>query len=260
MYKITTFIILGILAWTTQLQAQEVREKTLDYKVDGGVYLDLALGNSITVKGWDKNKIYIKTTVEINGGRLNKALEMTYDKWGDQIRISSELNQSILKTGKRGDCGDRYDRYQSVMNGRRYYACYSIEHEIYMPKNARLKLKAINPKVTLDNLYGDLRINTVNGSINMVTPQIKPKQNLEFRTVNGRIDFTIPASASTEVEMSTVNGHIYSSFKPKPKKKNGMYRIGGRRFNQNIRMRLGDGSAFTELKTVNGRIYLRKGK
>ena len=260
MYKITTFIILGILVLSVQLQAQEVREKTLDYNVDGGVYLDLALGNSISVKGWDKNKIYIKTTVEINGGRLNKALEMTYDKWGNQIRISSDLNESILKTGRRGDCDGGYDRYNSVMNGRRYYACYSIRHEVYMPKNARLKLKAINPKVTLDNLFGDLRINTVNGSINMDTPQIRPNQNLEFKTVNGRIDFTIPASANTEVEMSTVNGHIYSGFKPKPKRKNGMYRIGGSRFNQNIRMTLGKGKAFTELKTVNGRIYLRKGK
>ncbi len=257
MYKITTLVILGICAVIFQTTAQEVREKTLAYNSGGGVYLDLALGNVISVKGWDKNKVYIKTTVEINGGRLNKALEMTYDQWGDQVRISSDLNQSILRKGKRGDCNEDYN---SVMNGRRYYACYRIEHEVYIPKNARLKIKAINPKVTLNNLFGDLRINTVNGSINMDTPQIKPNQNLEFRTVNGQIDFTIPAKANTQVAISTVNGRIYSGFKPKQEKKNGMYRIGGSRYSQNIKMTLGEGKAFTELRTVNGQIYLRKGK
>lgn len=259
MKKISTLIILGIFVVVLQAQAQEqVKEKTIAFKNASGVYLDLPLGNEVSVKGWDKNEVYVKTTVEINGGRLNKALEMSYEQWGNQIKVTSDLNQDILKQGKRSDCDNSYKRYNSTMNGRRYYACYRIIHEVMMPKNARLKIKTINPKVSLDNLYGDLQINTVNGSINMAAKKIKPKQNLEFRTVNGRIDFTVPSNASTEVEMSTVNGNIYSSFEPKRKKKNGMYRIGGNRFNRKIRLTLGNGSALTELRTVNGRIYLRK--
>lgn len=260
MRKITTLLILGICAMFLQTQAQEIREKTIAFKKASGVYLDLALGNEITVKGWDKNEVYIKTTVEINGGKLNKALEMTYDTWGSKVRVKSSLNNSILRQGKKGDCGNDYKHYSSTMNGRRYYACYEISHEIFMPKNALLKIEAINPKVTLENLTGNLHINTVNGSINMAAGHTKPGQNLEFKTVNGRIDLTMPPNPNTQVEVSTVNGRIYSGFEPKREKRNGMYRIGGNRYNRKVRLTLGNGAASTELSTVNGRIYLRKSK
>ena len=261
MNKIKIFLVVGILALVFQAQAQQdVKEKTMFFKGAESVYLDLALGNNISVKGWNKNEVYIKTTVEINGGKLNKALTMSYDKFGDEIKIESDLNHKMLKTGKREDCGDDYNRYNSTMNGTHFYACYKITHEVFMPKNARLRIKAINPKVTLENLNGDLKINTVNGSITMAAKKIQASQNLELKTVNGKIDFTVPANASTRVRMSTVNGGIYSHFEVPRETKDGMRSIGGGRFNKKIKFTLGSGSAYTNLSTVNGKIYLRKAK
>lgn len=261
MNKVKTLLVLGILALVFQAQAQqEVKEKRMPFKGAESVYLHLALGNEINVKGWDKNEVYIKTTVEINGGKLNKALTMSYEKFGNEIRIESDLNHRLLETGKKEDCGDKYSHYSSSMNGKRFYACYKIVHEVFMPKNARLRVKGINPKVALDNLNGDLRIKTVNGSITMAAKQIQPSQNLELKTVNGKIDFTVPVNASTRVKMSTVNGGIYSHFEVPRKTKDGMTHIGGGRFNKKVRLTLGEGSAYTNLSTVNGKIYLRKGK
>ncbi|EAY24989.1 DUF4097 family beta strand repeat-containing protein [Microscilla marina] len=260
MYKVKTVIILGILALVCQAQAQEVKEKKMAFDGARSVYLHLSLGNSITVKGWNKNEVYVKTSVEINGGKLNKALSMSYEKLGDEIVIKSKLDYDLLKKGKKEDCSDNYHNYSSSVNGERFYTCYKITHEIMMPRNAALRVKTINNKINLESLTGNLKINTVNGSINMTAQSIQPSQALKFNTVNGKIDLTVPASANTQVKMSTVNGRIYSHFEVPQKTKNGMRRIGGNRYNQRVKLTLGDGAASTVLSTVNGRIYLRKGK
>lgn len=260
MYKVKAIIILGVLACVLNVNAQEIKEKTLSFDGAQTVYLKLAFGDNITVKGWDKNEVYVKTSVEINGGKLNKAFKMSYDKEGSELVVKSEIDHDLMKTGKKEDCGGKYSKYSATYNGVHYYACYKITYQIMMPRKAMLKVRTINNDINLENLVGDLKINTVNGNITMESQRISSGQNLRFSTVNGKINLSVPDKANTQVKMSTVNGSIYSSFEVPNKTRDGMRVIGGNRYNRSVKLTLGNGETSTRLSTVNGKIYLRKSK
>lgn len=260
MYKVKAIVMLVLLACVLGVNAQEIKEKTLALDGARTVHLKLAFGDNIMVKGWDKNEVYVKTSVEINGGKLNKALKMTYYTEGDEVVVKSKLDHDLMKTGKKSDCTGKSSKYSATHNGTYYYACYKITYEVMMPRNAKLKVRTINNDINLDNLLGDLKINTVNGSINMETPSLHAGRSVRFSTVNGKIDLTMSDQANTYVKMSTVNGKIYSHFDVPNKTKNGMRVIGGNRYNRNVKLTLGNGEASARLSTVNGRIYLRKSK
>jgi DUF4097 and DUF4098 domain-containing protein YvlB len=72
---------------------------------------------------------------------------------------------------------------------------------------------------------------------------------LEFETVNGAITVEMPASTNANVRAETLNGSISSDF---PLTVNG--RFGSRRLQGTI----GSGGKDLRLKTVNGRIRLRR--
>lgn len=259
MYKVKAIVVLVLLTCVFTVNAQEIKEKTLSFDGASVVYLKLAFGDNITVKGWDKNEVYVKTSVEINGGKLNKALTMSYYNAGGEVVVKSEMDHELMRTGKKSDCTGA-NKYSSSYNGNHYYACYKISYKVMMPRNAMLKVKTINNDINLDNLVGNLKINTVNGNINMETPSLSAGRSVRFNTVNGKINLTVPDQANTQVKMSTVNGKIYSHFDVPNKTKNGMRMIGGNRYNRSVKLTLGNGEASTRLSTVNGRIYLRKSK
>jgi DUF4097 and DUF4098 domain-containing protein YvlB len=89
----------------------------------------------------------------------------------------------------------------------------------------------------------------VNGSIRAAAGRADWTGDAEFRTVNGSITVTLPASTGAEVRAETVNGEIETDF---PMTVSG--RISKRRLNGTI----GGGGRTLELETVNGSIQLRK--
>jgi lia operon protein LiaG len=110
-------------------------------------------------------------------------------------------------------------------------------------------------EVNLKNVTGPLVISTVNGGVNVVFSEISKDKPISIVSVNGEVDVTIPAKAAVDLEMSTVNGNMYSDFDLPQDTKN-MRRVGG----SSVHAALNGGGTGLKLHGVNGNVYLRKGQ
>jgi len=96
---------------------------------------------------------------------------------------------------------------------------------------------------------GLVRAATVNGSITAVMGRADWSDGLEFKTVNGAIDLSLPAALSTEVEAETVNGNIQTDFP---------LTVTGRFSKRRLTGTIGGGGRELRLKTVNGSVIIRR--
>lgn len=105
----------------------------------------------------------------------------------------------------------------------------SVNFTVRVPAGVNFNGRTVNGKVEAERLGSDVDAKTVNGSINVSTTGLARAQTvngsitavlgradwpagLEFKSVNGTIDLTLPASLSARVEAKTLNGEITSDF------------------------------------------------
>jgi hypothetical protein len=141
-----------------------------------------------------------------------------------------------------------------------------VSFTVRVPSGVRFNGRTVNGRVEANNLTADVeattvngdvevtttglaRAKTVNGSITAVMAHADWSDDLEFKTVNGSIDLTMPASLSAEVEVKTLNGEISSDF---PLTVRGTF---GRRHMSGT---IGGGGRALQLETVNGSVNIRR--
>lgn len=143
----------------------------------------------------------------------------------------------------------------------------TVNFTIRVPAGVNFNGRTVNGKVEADRLSSDVDAKSVNGSINVSTTGLARAQTvngsiravvgnanwpdgLEFKTVNGGIDLTLPASLSARVEAKTLNGEITSDF---PLTVSGTF--SRRRLSGTIG---GGGDRQLILETVNGSVQIRR--
>ncbi|HSR52323.1 MAG TPA: DUF4097 family beta strand repeat-containing protein [Acidobacteriota bacterium] len=150
-----------------------------------------------------------------------------------------------------------------------------VRFEVRIPARIHFNGTTVNGGVTAENLDGNVRAHTVNGSIEISTTGWAEAHTvngsidasmgaadwegeLSFQTVNGSIELTFPPRLSANLRAESLNGNIRSDFDMDITE-------GGRRRGwgkQRIRARLAGGSSSRslDLETVNGDIQIRQGR
>lgn len=233
MYKLVLLAIALLASPAQLLLAQKVIEKTFPVNKDGKVQLNLKFGNTIQVKTWDKNEVSFKATIEINSGKLNDALVLTFDTNPQEIRALAEYDKELIKTGKREDCpDDKYSSWNHYGNGTNSYICSTITYEIIVPHNATLTIESINADIELKDIAGPVFAKTINGYVDMNWPQNK----------------------SSDVSLKTINGELYSDLDIDfMNKKNKNPQVG-----YLLKGTVKGGGTAIHLESINSNIYLRK--
>ena len=141
-----------------------------------------------------------------------------------------------------------------------------VSFKVRVPAGVRFRGKTVNGDVEALNLSADVDAWTVNGSINVSTAGLASAKTvngsitaamgradwsdeLEFQTVNGAIELSLPAGLSTEVEAETLNGEIQTDFP---------LTVTGRFSKRRLTGTIGGGGRELRLKTVNGSVHLRR--
>lgn len=109
--------------------------------------------------------------------------------------------------------------------------------------------KSVNGAISIST-SGFARAQTVNGSITAAMGRADWPSGLEFKTVNGSINLSLPASLSARVEAKTLNGEITTDF---PMTVTGSF--SRRRLSGTIG---GGGDRRLILETVNGSVQIRR--
>lgn len=123
--------------------------------------------------------------------------------------------------------------------------------------NGRVEAKNLTADVDATTVNGDVEVSTaglaraqtVNGSITAVMGRADWTDGLEFKTVNGSIDLSLPAALSTDVEVKTLNGEISSDFP---------LTVRGTFSRRHMSGTIGGGGRSLQLETVNGSVQIRR--
>ncbi|MDT7779579.1 MAG: hypothetical protein QOC99_2091 [Acidobacteriota bacterium] len=142
----------------------------------------------------------------------------------------------------------------------------TVNFTVRVPAGVRFSGRTVNGKVEANNLSADVDATTVNGSINVSTTGLARAntvngsivavmgradwpEELEFKTVNGGIDLSFPASLSAQVEAKTLNGSISTDFP---------LTVTGSFSHRHLTGTIGGGGRDLRLETVNGSVQIRR--
>jgi DUF4097 and DUF4098 domain-containing protein YvlB len=159
-------------------------------------------------------------------------------------------------------------------------------YSVLVPEKSSVHLKSVNGKeLRVEGVEGEINAETVNGAIVIVDAsgpvvahalngrltaslkQVPAGKPMSFSTLNGRIDVTLPASAKADLKINNQRGETYSDFEVDVKtsvSRNESGRDNGPRYRLNLQRsivgQINGGGPEISMRSMNGTIYIRKGK
>lgn len=221
--------------------------KTIEIKgVNGDIRAGIATGNQVEVTAVKRARRSDPESVEI------KVVESS-----DGVTICA-----LYPSRRQVNTCDSSHNGQSTENND-----VSVTFTVKVPAGVKFEGSTVNGSVTATGLRADASASTVNGSVEVETTgaaeaetvngdvkvqmgRIAGTGEMEFSTVNGGIDVTIPDGVGLDVSASTTNGDISTDFP---------LTVRGRFGPRHLSGTIGGGGRSLSLTTVNGSIALHKG-
>ncbi len=222
----------------------EMREQTV--AAVGRLSVDAGRNGGMTVKGWLRSDVLVRTRVEARADTEGAAAVMV-----SQVFIDASGGQ-VHATGP-----------QSANN-----TWWSVSYEIFVPQNSDLDLKAYNGGLSISDVRGQIRFAghnggirltrvagdvagaTVNGGVNVeLAGALWDGRQLDVSTLNGGVSLAVPSTYSAHIQAESERGGFHSDF-PMVAQANGRPR--------RMDVNLGAGGPLIHVATTNGQVSLRR--
>lgn len=201
-------LLLGPLSLLIQpIFGQKIIEKTLPVTTDQTVNLNLKFADSIKVRYWDKPTVSVRIEVTINGGRLNDALLVTTGSSAQEVSIKTDFDKEMIKQGKAEDCPAQRHSWSSDQDGKRYYVCSTLNYQVFLPKQAQLKIETINGNIDIQGATGPVFAKTISGFVDMSWPKSKGA-NVAMKTITGEVYSDVDISFKNKKQKNPIVGYL----------------------------------------------------
>lgn len=188
--------------------AQKIIEKRFPWSSAQTANLNLKFADSIQVRYWDKAEVSVRIAVVVNGGRLNDAFTVESASDADEIILKTDFDKEMLKQGKAEDCPDeKKSRWRTESNGQDYYVCSKIHYQVYLPKNAKLKLETINGNIDIKGASAPVFAKTISGYVDFTWPKSKGA-NLAMKTITGEVYTDLDIDFKTKKQKNPIVGYL----------------------------------------------------
>jgi len=232
--------------WGDSREYCEIREVTLP--VRGDLNVDGAPNGGISVRGWDRNEILVRSQVGVWDRDPAEAKDIAA-----QIKVLTEGGR-IHAEGPR----------ETSWHG---HGGWSVTYEIFAPRNIDLTLRSTNGGIDLEDVHGRMDFATTNGGVTLkrvggdvdghttnggvrieLSGDHWDGERCAVETTNGGVTLLVPGSYSAHLEAETTHGGIDIAF---PVTVHG--HIG-----THIETDLGSGGKPIRLSTTNGGVAVRR--
>lgn len=199
-------LLLGLLV--RPVMAQKIIEKTLPVSSGQTVNLNLKFGDSIQVRYWDKPTLSVRIAATINSGKLNDALLVTTDSNNDEVSLKTDFDKEMMKQGKAEDCpGTNRSTWRTEHNGQAYYVCSKINYQVFVPRQAKLKIETINGNIDIQGASGPVFAKTISGFVDMSWPKAKGA-NVAMKTITGEVYSDVDIAFKNKKQKDPIVGYL----------------------------------------------------
>jgi len=289
-------ILIAGLIYSQELKSERVAVKFSDPSRPGILGVKLMSGR-ITVKGYSGKEVIIEANVvamkriskdeefrdyeEFEGVRPNRFEEREERKKKQKSKAEGMKKIHIPLTGL------EVVEKDNVMTVQVDSFDQDIDLTIQVPFNTSLKLRCVDDgEIKVEQVSGEIEAEVVDGPVNLknisgaVTAhsfddgivasfnKVPAGKPMSFTSMDGDIDITFPPNTKATLKMQARDGEIYSDFDIKLeqkaqrteedlRKEGGKYRLHMENFSYG---KINGGGPEIVLKTIDGNIYIRKGK
>jgi DUF4097 and DUF4098 domain-containing protein YvlB len=260
---VLSILIFGLVS-AAGLQAS-VREKrtyqeSIGWKAAETVTVENVNGN-ITVEAWDKENVEAVADVEFRGKHeryIDDVIEETsfkVERTADGIRVRLSRPRS----------SDNSSDFWGWLFGGGTRVQVNCNITVHVPAAAEIEAETTNGNCSVTGMRGQLDIGTTNGNVDaedtagpvdasttngdvrVSVASLPAAARMSCRTTNGSVRLTLPAKINAEVDLSTTNGRVKSSYP---------ITMEGGFSGKHITGRIGDGGAHIRCSTTNGNVDL----
>lgn len=153
------------------IQAQQIVEKHIDFSGKESLSLNIQIADSINLKTWNKNEVYLKASININENKDNESYVTSFVETGNTVVVNAKFKEKYFN-GKNNCCNET-----------------DIYWQIYMPEKTKFSVETINANIT-------------------ITGQTK---EMDVKSISGYIDLSEPPGRQADIEFSTISGRMYSN-------------------------------------------------
>jgi hypothetical protein len=227
-------LIMLVLATAVTASAQKVIEKHMPLSSNGFVSMNFQISDSIRIVMWDKNEVYVKSTIDVNDNQNNDDYKETFDESATSVNVTGKLHTNCNNYHRHKRTADSTHRSDDDDN------CCScncgcetnIVHEVHIPENTDFSVETINGNIIISGNTAGVRA----------------------KSISGYIDLTMAPQKPAALRMQTISGTMYSNFDLGGT--NGLHRqVGGRTVDAQLN---GSGGKAVDLETISGDIFFRK--
>ena len=224
------------------LAAQTIHEKSVPYTRGQKVNVSFDYPELITVSTWEKNEVYVKASVSINGGENDDAFQLNSSGTGNVIEISNKLSLEGIPHRLTVNVGGQKMTFSSRAAWKKYKDEHSLSDynmtegvdlditiEVKVPAGADTKVHSTYGMVEVKDFTGPLVVDATYGGVDALVTTVG------------------------KVEAETRYGHIYSD--PSIAFKTDKY--GNEDFHTSVTASVGSGPDF-HLESSYGNVYIRK--
>jgi hypothetical protein len=185
-----------------------IKEQTVA-TAGGTIAVDGRMNGGVTVKGWDRNEIFVRSKIQT---------------WADTDDAAQALaGQVRIETGGANIHAEGPEQRDRLG--------WAVSFEVYAPRNSNLSLKAHNGGIGVSDVRGQIEFDTMNGGVSLrrLAGDVKGQtmngglaidlagagwdgKGMDVRTTNGGLTLSIPENYSAHLETGTVNGGLKTDF------------------------------------------------
>lgn len=222
----------------------EMKEQAMP--VVGRVQVDGRPNGGVSVKGWSRNEILVRSQINARAESEAEARSIA-----SQVQVSASAGL-IKASGPRNQ-----DKRQ-----------WSVSYEIFVPFRTGVKVETTNGGVKLADLEGDIESSTTNGGMTLerLAGNVKAHttnggmkieldgntwqgQGLDASTTNGGVKLAVPANYSAQMDTGTTNGSVKVDFP---------ITVSGQINNKQMQFTLGSGGPVIRARTTNGGVAINR--
>ena len=202
-----TLLSLLLTVAVSQAFAQKIIDKKLPYAPGQLVNLNLRFADSIQVRYWDKAEVSVRIAVTINNGKLNDALLVTTNTTDGEVSLKTDFDPERIKQGKAEDCPGNQHSWNSNRNGDHYAVCSDINYQVYLPRQAKLKVETISGNINIQGATESVSAKTISGFVDMNWPKAKGA-TLAMKTITGEVYSDLDIAFTNKREKHPMVGYL----------------------------------------------------